>query len=196
MIRFYRQVYVDRLDPIIFLTVSVISSGQDYDEGSVGLILVKTSTMRVTIPIMICLHGLSYPYLVFFNSRRTPPLLNPSLVLFSQQSAWGTHICSDGKKGGNYLKWWSLSFSPSFLFSVKRVQDDGLTWNSHTRTEGTDPGTYILTCIVTWTGRPWDVQVVSEQLPRGIHSFCLLSPIVHGIRTKQRYTYSIFIRCH
>ena len=72
MIRFYRQVYVDRLDPIIFLTVSVISSGQDYDEGSVGLILVKAFTMRVTIPIMICLQGLSYLYLGFLNSRRTP----------------------------------------------------------------------------------------------------------------------------
>jgi hypothetical protein len=88
-IRYYRQIYVDRSDPIVFLPVSVSTSGRVYEffsrmlffhvhreasilsgelpeeseqfrflrdshldnlKGSVGLILAKTSVIRVTIP--------------------------------------------------------------------------------------------------------------------------------------------------
>ncbi len=50
-------------------------------KDSVGLILAKVSTMRVTIPIDLS----TRPFILiphFFNFRRGPPLLNPSLVLF------------------------------------------------------------------------------------------------------------------
>ena len=51
--------------------------------GSVGLIVVKFSGMRVTISIDLSTRP-SIPLPHFFNSRRTPPLLNPSLVLFPE----------------------------------------------------------------------------------------------------------------
>ncbi len=54
-------------------------------KGSVGLILVKVSAMRVTIPIDLS----TWPFIPlprFLNSRRVPPLLNQSLVLIRQQS--------------------------------------------------------------------------------------------------------------
>ena len=119
---YYHQLHVDRSDPIVFLPVTVTTSGRVYDDfvrlfflhvhredsilvgelpeeseqfrflqtsrlanikDTVGLILVKVSVMRVTIPI-----DLSTPPFIplprFFNSRLTPPLLNPSLVLFPQ----------------------------------------------------------------------------------------------------------------
>jgi len=59
-------------------------------KGSVGLILVKSSGMRVTVPIDLY----TCPFIPlprFFNSRRTPPLLTPSLVVFTEQSAWAAH---------------------------------------------------------------------------------------------------------
>jgi hypothetical protein len=37
-------------------------------------------------------------------------------------------------------------FNFSFLFSLKRQQDEDMGRNHHTRTEGTDPGTCIATC--------------------------------------------------
>jgi hypothetical protein len=55
-------------------------------KGSVGLILAKTFGMRVTTPIDLSTRPF-IPLPHFFNSRRTPPLLNPSLVLFPEQSA-------------------------------------------------------------------------------------------------------------
>ena len=53
---------------------------------SVGLILAKASAMRVTIPIDLSTRPF-IPLRHFFNSRRAPPLLTPSLVLFPQHSA-------------------------------------------------------------------------------------------------------------
>ena len=53
---------------------------------SVGLILAKASEMMVTNPIDLSTRSF-IPLPRFFNSRRTPPLLNPSLVLFPQQFA-------------------------------------------------------------------------------------------------------------
>ena len=55
-------------------------------EGSVGLILAKVSSMRVTIPIDLSTRSF-IPLPHFFNSRRVPPLLIQSLVLIPQQSA-------------------------------------------------------------------------------------------------------------
>ncbi len=128
-IRHYRQLYVDMTDPIVFLPVSVSTSGRVYDDfvrlffwhvhreasilvgelteeseqfrflwpehltnlkGSVGLILTKTSVMRITIPIVTSTWTF-IPQPRFFNCRRGPPLLKPSLVLFPQQSAYVTH---------------------------------------------------------------------------------------------------------
>ena len=68
-------------DQFRFLRTTRLATLKD----TVGLILTKTSAMRVTIPI-----GLStrpfIPLPRFFNSRRPAPLLNPSLVIFLQQS--------------------------------------------------------------------------------------------------------------
>ena len=55
-------------------------------KGSVGLILVKASAMRVTIPIDLSTSPF-IPLPPFLNSRRVSPLLNQSLVLIPQQSA-------------------------------------------------------------------------------------------------------------
>ena len=52
-------------------------------KGSVGLILAKDSTMRVTFPIYLS----TRPFLLFLASLNLVPLLTPSLVLFPQQSA-------------------------------------------------------------------------------------------------------------
>jgi hypothetical protein len=58
----YRQLYIDRPEPIVFMTVVVDTSGHIYDDGlraaclanikgSVGLILAKVSVMRISIPL-------------------------------------------------------------------------------------------------------------------------------------------------
>ena len=54
-------------------------------KDTVGLILAKASAMRVTIPIDLSTRPF-IPLPRFLNSRRPAPLLNPSLVIFSQQS--------------------------------------------------------------------------------------------------------------
>ena len=59
-------------------------------KGTVGLILAKTSAMRVTIPIDLSTRPF-IPLPHFFNSRRPAPRLNPSIVIFSQQSAKVAH---------------------------------------------------------------------------------------------------------
>jgi hypothetical protein len=51
-------------------------------KGSVGLILAKASTMRVTIPIDLSTRSF-IPSPLFLNSRRVPPL-DQSLVLIPQ----------------------------------------------------------------------------------------------------------------
>jgi hypothetical protein len=55
-------------------------------KGSVGLILAKAFALRVTIPIDLSTRT-CIPLPRFFNSCRPPPLLTPSLVLFTQQSS-------------------------------------------------------------------------------------------------------------
>ena len=54
-------------------------------KDTVGLIFDKTSALRVTIPIDLSTRTF-IPLPRFFNSRRPVRLLNPSLVIFSQQS--------------------------------------------------------------------------------------------------------------
>jgi hypothetical protein len=117
-IRHYRQLYINRPDPITFMPVAVDTSGRVYDDfsrllflhahreasalsneipeeseqfrflrtacyanikGSVGLILAKSSVMRISIPLDLS----SRPFIPlprFMRSRRTATLLSPSLV--------------------------------------------------------------------------------------------------------------------
>jgi hypothetical protein len=123
-IQHYRPIYADRTDPIVFLTITVSTSGHVYEDftrllflhthretsilsgelpeeseqfrflwvshltnlkGSVGLILAKTSTIWVTIPIDLSTRSF-IPLPLFLNSRRVSPLLTQSLVLIPQQS--------------------------------------------------------------------------------------------------------------
>jgi hypothetical protein len=114
----YRQLYIDRPDPIVFMSVVVDTSVRIYDDflrllflhahreastlandipeksghfrflraaclanikGSVGLILVKASDMRISIPIDLS----SRPFIPpprFLHSRRSTTLLTVSLV--------------------------------------------------------------------------------------------------------------------
>jgi hypothetical protein len=121
----YRQLYIDRPDPIVFMPVAVDTSGRIYDDflrflflhahheasalandipeesghfrflraaclayikGSVGLILVKVSVMRISIPLDLS----SRPFIPpprLFRSRRSTTLLTPSLVFSPLRSA-------------------------------------------------------------------------------------------------------------
>ena len=117
-IRHYRQLYINRPEPIVFMPVAVDTAGRIYEDfsrllflhahreasaltneipeeseqfrflraacfanikGSVGLILAKTSAMRISIPLDLS----SRPFIPlprFMRSRRVTPLLDPSLV--------------------------------------------------------------------------------------------------------------------
>ena len=114
----YRQLYVDRPEPIAFMPVAVDTGGRIYDDfsrllflhshreasalshelpeesdqfrflraaclanikGSVGLILTKTSDMRISIPLDLSSRSF-IPLPRFIRSRRSTPLLAPSLV--------------------------------------------------------------------------------------------------------------------
>ena len=111
----YRQLYVDRPDPITFMPVAVDTSGRIYDDflrllflhdhreasaltndipeesghfrkGSVGLILAKASVMRISIPLDLS----SRPFIPpprLFRSGRSTTLLTPSLVFSPLRSA-------------------------------------------------------------------------------------------------------------
>ena len=117
-IRHYRQLYLNRPDPIAFMPVAVDTSGRVFDafsrllflhihrevsalaneipeeseqfrflrtagyaniKGSVGLILAKASVMRISIPIDLSSRSF-IPLPCFMRSRRSAPLLVPSLV--------------------------------------------------------------------------------------------------------------------
>ena len=120
-IRHYRQLYINRPDPIAFIPVTVDTSGRVYDDfsrllflyahreastasalaneipeesdqfrflrsvcyanikGSVGLILVKVSSMWISIPLDLSSRSF-IPLPRFMRSRRVAPLLVPSLV--------------------------------------------------------------------------------------------------------------------
>jgi hypothetical protein len=121
----YRQLYVDRPDPIVFMSVAVDTSVRIYDDslsllflhthreasalandipeesghfrflrtvclanikGSVGLILAKTSVMRISIPLDLSSRPFIPPPLLF-RSRRSTTLLTPSLVFSPLRSA-------------------------------------------------------------------------------------------------------------
>ena len=86
----YHQLYIDRPDPIAFMSVAVDTSGRIYDlaniKGSVGLILAKASAMKISIPLDLS----SRPFIPpprFIRSRRPTTLLTPSLVFSPLRSA-------------------------------------------------------------------------------------------------------------
>ncbi len=121
----YRQLYLNRPEPIAFLPAAADTTGRVYDDfsrllflhahgeasalsneipeesgqfrflraacytnikGSVGLILAKASTMRISIP----LHLSSHPFIPlprFICRRRPLPLLDSSLVFTPRRSA-------------------------------------------------------------------------------------------------------------
>ena len=124
-IRHYRQLYVNRPDPIAFMPLAVDTSGRIYDDfsrllflhthreasalsnwipeesdqfrflraacfanikGSVGLILAKASAMRISIPLDLSSRSF-IPLPRFMRSRRTTPLLVPSLVFSPRRFA-------------------------------------------------------------------------------------------------------------
>jgi hypothetical protein len=121
----YRQLYLNRPDPIPFLPAAADTTGRVYDDfsrllflhthreasaldneipeesgqfhflraahyvnikGSVGLILAKTSDMRISIPLDLSSHPF-IPLSRFICRRRPLPLLVSSLVLTPRRSA-------------------------------------------------------------------------------------------------------------
>ena len=121
----YRQLYVDRPEPIAFMPVAVDTGVRIYDDfsrllflhahreasvlvnelpeesdqfrflrtsclanikGSVGLILAKVSVMRIPIPLDLSSRSFIPPPR-FIRSRRSAPLLAPSLVFSPRRSA-------------------------------------------------------------------------------------------------------------
>jgi hypothetical protein len=117
-IRHYRQLYINRPEPIAFMPVAADTVGRIYEDfsrllflhdhressdlaneipeeseqfrflreacfanikGSVGLILAKSSAMRISIPIDLSSRSF-IPLPRFIRSRRVTPLLTPSLV--------------------------------------------------------------------------------------------------------------------
>ena len=131
-IRYYHELYLNRPDPIVFLPLTVNTSGGIYDDfirllflhthreasaldnelpeesdefcflhadchklvnlkGSVGLILVKASDMRISIPLDLSSRSF-IPLSRFIRSLRPTPLLAPSLVLFPHRSASAAHV--------------------------------------------------------------------------------------------------------
>ena len=124
-IRHYRQLYLNRPDPIAFMPLALDTSGRIYDDftrllflhahreasvlsneipeesdqfrflraacfanikGSVGLILAKASAMRISIPLDLSSRSF-IPLPRFIRSRRTTPLLVPSLVFSPRRFA-------------------------------------------------------------------------------------------------------------
>ena len=125
-IRHYKNVYLNRPDPIAFIPLAVDTTGCLYDEfirllflnahretsalanelpeesdqfrflrascfanffkGAVGLIMAKTSVIRISIPLDLPSRSF-IPIPRFIRSRRPTPLLTPSLVLFPPRSA-------------------------------------------------------------------------------------------------------------
>jgi hypothetical protein len=129
-IRHYRQLYINRPDPIAFMPVAVDTSGRVYDDfslllflhthreasalsneipeepeqfrflraacyanikGSVGLILVEASAMRISIPLDLSSRSF-IPLPRFMRSRRTATLLAPSLVFTPRRFAYAALV--------------------------------------------------------------------------------------------------------
>ena len=112
-IRHYRNVYLNRPDPMVFIPLTVDTTGHDQREvsvltnelteesdkfrflrdscfsnlkGSVGLIMAKTSDIRISIPLDLSSRSF-IPFPRFIRSCRPTPFLVPSLVLFPPRSA-------------------------------------------------------------------------------------------------------------
>jgi hypothetical protein len=123
--RHYRNLHLNRPDPIAFIPLAVDTTGRMYDEfirllflhthretsaltnelseesdqfrflhsscfvnlkGVVGLIMAKSSDIRISIPLDLSSRS-CVPLPCFIRSRRPTPLLAPSLVLFPPCSA-------------------------------------------------------------------------------------------------------------
>jgi hypothetical protein len=93
----YRQLYINRPDPIAFLPVAVDTTGRLYDDFSrllflhdhrevSELILVKSSDMRISIPLDLSSRSFM-PLSRFIRWRHPLPLLVPSLVFTPRCSA-------------------------------------------------------------------------------------------------------------
>jgi hypothetical protein len=89
----YHQLYINRPDPVAFIPVAVDTSCRIYDDfsrlsflhtqrGSVGLILAKVSTMRISIPFDLSSRSF-IPLPCFIRSRRPTTILAPYLVFCS-----------------------------------------------------------------------------------------------------------------
>jgi hypothetical protein len=97
MIHHYRRIYLDYPDPIVFLSLEVDTKKSDQfwflrttclsnRNSSVGLILSKTSDIRISIPLDLSSRSF-IPLPRFIRSRHSTPLLAPCLVLFPPRSA-------------------------------------------------------------------------------------------------------------
>ncbi len=91
-IRNYRQIYADRPDPIVFLSVDVSTSGHVYEDFTrlPFLHTHREGSILVGEPVTISIDLSIRPFIPlprFFNSRRVTPLLDQSLVLIPPQSA-------------------------------------------------------------------------------------------------------------
>ena len=122
-IRHYRNVCLNRPDPIVFLPLTVDTTDRLYDDclaielseeseasalaielseesdqfrflpvvcfanlkGAVGLIMVKASVIRISIPLDLSPRSF-IPLPRFIRSRRPTPLLTPSILLFPPRS--------------------------------------------------------------------------------------------------------------
>jgi hypothetical protein len=121
--------------------------------------------MRVYVPIPIGLSTSPFiPLPRFFHSRRTPPLLTPSLVLFPQHSVKVSHdVCSFWKfhrfhcwKPVQRFHCASYHYrdiffpdSPLFLFWCNKI----ITWQRRVNI------TWLTTCLVE---RCWDHDILLE----------------------------------
>jgi hypothetical protein len=76
---------IEESDQFRFLRAACLTVILTNLKVSVGLILTKVSVMRVSIPLYLSTRTF-IPLPRFIRSRRSPPLLTPSLVLFPQNS--------------------------------------------------------------------------------------------------------------
>jgi hypothetical protein len=83
-IRYYQNLYLNRLDPIAVIPLAVDTTGRMYDEFI--RLLLKLSDIWISIPLDLSSRT-SVPLPRFIRSCRPTPFLAPSLVLFPPRSA-------------------------------------------------------------------------------------------------------------
>ncbi len=110
-IRHYRQIYVDSPDPIVFLSITVSTSGHVYEDFTRILFLHSyrevsilagelpeeseqfrflrascLANLKGSVGLILFVYTVFHTFTSLFGSRRVPSLLNQSLVLIPQQS--------------------------------------------------------------------------------------------------------------